>query len=676
MATRTWGVIFLILVGASTAYMLAYKVESFPPYFFCDEAINGLDADYLIKTGRDSAGVAWPVVFRGLGEYALSATVYFQIPFNYAFGMNEESVRLRTVCTSLFGIGIIAYFMWIWGYRHYAWVPFFVFSVSPHWYLHSRTGFEYITAAVFYVSFFCVYMHALREGKSKWLLLAAVAAAVCFYSYTPARGWIAGSVLLLVLANWRFHWEHKGASFSAVGVGLIMMVPFLKFAFNHPGEAQKRLNAIGFYEFKEMGFLGKITHLAEGYLTVLDPRYWFTLAGTMQGVGERHYIPGLNSIPLWLGLFFAVGVFVIFRSFLSIQKRSFLCFLLAVPLPASLVTVNHERVIAVGALYVIVCIIGIVWILKCFSRALSGAGWVVTVLAVIFSLVYQISFHTYVHTDTAARYADYGFYGTQSGAREVYSWIDGNIDDYDIVHLSQGTFNAPDVMADFYLSKHKSTRVLNVFSKSIWDGSHDLVKPEIWIMSTQEVLEWSKSDAPINIDMLHTLADPAGKPLYEVIKLSAQAEYSKWRSEKIAAAQLRRKTLQVSSVIVGGDHFSISHPMLASGSMENLFKNQNGVVVRVDQINPAGFIFTFSPRVMDELVVTLTHTAQARITVTAVYGDLPEIIATKDFVSDRGDSPEIKFPLPARRTGELRMTVYLPDGGPDASPHLGGIRIR
>jgi 4-amino-4-deoxy-L-arabinose transferase-like glycosyltransferase len=676
-AIKNCGVLFLILLAASSAFLFSYRIDSFPPYFFCDEAVSGLDAECLIKTGHDSAGVAWPVVFRGLGEYALSATVYFQIPFNYVLGMNEESVRLRTVSTSLFGLGAVACFMWIWGYSRYAWIPFFVFSISPFWYLHSRTGFEYVAAAVFYIVFLCSYIHAVGDGKTKWLLAAAFFAGVCFYCYTPARGWIVCAVLLLGLVNWRYHWSNRRMCAAAIGLGLVVLCPFIVFSISDPDAAQRRLNAVGFGEFKALNTYNKFVHVAEGYMAVLDPRYWFTLKGTLQGVGPRHYIPGLNSIPLWLVLFFALGAAVIiFCNISRIRQRSFVCFLLAVPLPASVVTVNHERVMPVGAIYLLVCVIGLVWAFERLARYLPKRGWIVPGVAVVFSLIYQFFFHAYVHKDSAARYGNYGFYGTQSGSRALYGWILNNEKIFNKIYIAQGTFNGPEVMAGFYLPKGVYSKVINGFQKNIWDGSREITEKELWIASRDEIDEWRELRSPIQIRSLAILEDPAGNPLYEIVELSVQDGYSSWRYNKIAAKQLRKSTLEISVISVGKDRFTVSHPPFASGSIETLFRNQAGVVARVDEINPAMFIFKFSPRVLKEMIVTLTHTSKAIISINAVNDGVSELVDVKEFVSARGDSPVIKFFLPDTPTSELRMTIYLSDSGPDASPHLAGIKIR
>jgi hypothetical protein len=188
-----------VTIIAYLGFMIS-TLTDFPAYFFCDEAVHGLDAQYLISTGADMHGSVWPVFFRGLGDFPLSLTVYLQIPSVLSLGLNEFSVRLTTVFVSLIGIaaayGILRYMYCV----PYAYIVIPLLMVSPFWFLHARTGFEYIPATSFFLAFLLSYCLAFTKNH-RFILSFSVFAAATFYSYTPGRGWIIGTIALLILFN-------------------------------------------------------------------------------------------------------------------------------------------------------------------------------------------------------------------------------------------------------------------------------------------------------------------------------------------------------------------------------------------------------------------------------------------------------------------------------------------
>jgi hypothetical protein len=92
------------LVLCGYLFVTFFNLAGFPPYFFCDEAIAGVDAQSMWETGKDHRGYPWPILFHGLGEYALSLSVYLQIPFVVLLGLDEIAVRSRAAVMSVVGV--------------------------------------------------------------------------------------------------------------------------------------------------------------------------------------------------------------------------------------------------------------------------------------------------------------------------------------------------------------------------------------------------------------------------------------------------------------------------------------------------------------------------------------------------------------------------------------------
>ena len=188
-------------------WLIFEKLATFPIYFFCDEAMLGVDAYALLTTGADYTGASWPFFFYGLGFYSHAISVYFNIPFIALFGLSEFSVRLTTATISVLGVvAIYVLLRYVYKLRS-AWMTFVLFAITPLWFLHSRTGFEYIMAASFFLAFGLFYILAFSRH---WLFVipAAICAAATFYAHTTGRGWVAISLILLFLFNLPEHIKH------------------------------------------------------------------------------------------------------------------------------------------------------------------------------------------------------------------------------------------------------------------------------------------------------------------------------------------------------------------------------------------------------------------------------------------------------------------------------------
>lgn len=97
-------IIFITILGLAV-FLRFYKVTSFPPAPYWEEAALGYDAYSILKTGKDHHGNAWPIVaFESFGDWKPSGYFYAQIPFIKSFGLNIWAVRLPSM---LAGVGLV-----------------------------------------------------------------------------------------------------------------------------------------------------------------------------------------------------------------------------------------------------------------------------------------------------------------------------------------------------------------------------------------------------------------------------------------------------------------------------------------------------------------------------------------------------------------------------------------
>src|SRR3972149_6718864 len=178
-----------LFILAVTIYLVTRLIglTQFPMYFFTDEAIQSQSMIDLIKNGyRDSTGRWLPTYFRNGDYYNLSLSVYLQwLPF-ILFGKSAVAARAVSVFVTLIAaisVGIILRDVFK---LKYWWTGTLFLSITPAWFLHSRTAFETAEFVAFYAGGLCAYLF-YRYKSPRYLYLAIFLGALSFYTYSPAQ---------------------------------------------------------------------------------------------------------------------------------------------------------------------------------------------------------------------------------------------------------------------------------------------------------------------------------------------------------------------------------------------------------------------------------------------------------------------------------------------------------
>lgn len=183
-------------------------LEDFPIYFFTDEAIQAnLAADFVRDGFRNYDGTLFPTYFKNVYYYNLNLSVYLQIIPTQIFG---KSIYVTRAAASLFtllapiSLGLILKRIFK---IQSAWLGVLFLSITPAWFLHSRTVFETSVMVSVYACFLFFYLN-YRVRSPRFLYPALIFAALTAYSYGPGPIIIATTGLLLLIVDARYHWQN------------------------------------------------------------------------------------------------------------------------------------------------------------------------------------------------------------------------------------------------------------------------------------------------------------------------------------------------------------------------------------------------------------------------------------------------------------------------------------
>ena len=214
-------------------------LSSFPIYFFSDEAVQTVLATDLLRDNFSSSdGEFLPTYFYNVDKYSLGTTVYLQVLPYLLFGKSVFVTRLTSLLLTLLAaisVGLILKDIFK---LPYWWCATLLLSITPAWFLHSRTAFETVTMVSFYAAALYFYLR-YRYEDPRFLYLALALFALSFYSYNPGQVVVVVTGLLLLISDARYHWQNRGVALRGLGVLVLLAIPYIRFQITHPAAVEE-----------------------------------------------------------------------------------------------------------------------------------------------------------------------------------------------------------------------------------------------------------------------------------------------------------------------------------------------------------------------------------------------------------------------------------------------------
>ena len=176
----------LVLICVLFLLTRLYKINEIPPSVYWDEASIGYNAYSIAQTGKDEWGESFPLHFRAFGEFKLPVYIYTVAIFVKIFGLNEFSVRFPAVLFSL-GVVMLTYLLSrkISGSIWVGLLSGFFISISPWFFIFSRTGYEATAGLMFYL--LAVYIFLCIRKNYWYIFISTLGFVFSAYSYNSFR---------------------------------------------------------------------------------------------------------------------------------------------------------------------------------------------------------------------------------------------------------------------------------------------------------------------------------------------------------------------------------------------------------------------------------------------------------------------------------------------------------
>lgn len=353
---------FTIIVLAF--FLRIYKIQTFPPGLYSDEASYGYNSYSILKTGGNEYAQKFPLSFKSFGDYKPPLTAYLTIPSIAIFGLNEFAIRLPSALAGTATVAIV-YFLTaeIFKVRRkekgasspelLPLVASFLITISPWNLLFSRSSMLVGVEVMFTSAGLLFFLKGLKNQKL--LIFSAILFCGAIYSYYGARITVTLLVLVLFYIFYKSLKKNPKAVLTALTVGAVFLSPLIFAIVKEPQTLLGRAKTVSI--FFDPGIKLKLleAHNKNGsnYPVLLsrffhNKTYFYTRDALRRysqhfsldflAVNGDHnapfVIPNMGLVYLLDTPFFLYGLFLLIRN-RSPEKMSLLAYLLISPVAAS-----------------------------------------------------------------------------------------------------------------------------------------------------------------------------------------------------------------------------------------------------------------------------------------------------------------------------------------------------
>lgn len=572
---------YWLFIGALLIYLLTRLIalESFPIYFFTDEAVQTVLAqDFIRDSFTNYDHEVFPTYFVNGNQYNLGTSVYFQVIPLLIFGKSIFITRGTSVLITLLAAISVGLIMKRMVKSDYPWLAILVLSITPAWFLHSRTAFETALAVTFYALFLFCYLQ-YRQGSVRFLYAAVGAGALCFYSYSPAQMVMAVSAILLLISDARYHWQQRKYILRAFGIAVLLALPYIRFLIAHGSENIKHLQILQSYWLADLMPLEKLQRYLTQYIRGLNPVYWF-LPNEIDF--SRHVMDGYGHLLKYSLPFFGIGLLVAIRNFRSFTHRALLIALVAAPSGAALVELGITRALFMVIPASMITALGLDAVLRWLKKIRISKA---LLSGVVF--VGLAGFNFYLLNDAVVNgpmwSTDYGLGGMQYGARQLYAEVGNYLSEDPKAHLiiSPSWANGADVVARFFYDDPQPFQLGSIDGYMI--EKKELKPNTVFIMTPDELARVMPSPKFKNIHVIKTLPYPNAEPGFYFVTLDYSDDIDSILEAEISSRSILNET---SLTLADGTQVQAFISTLDMGSPENLVDTNFDSVARTAQANP------------------------------------------------------------------------------------------
>jgi hypothetical protein len=422
--------------------------------------------------------------------------------------------------------------------------------------------------ASFYALFLLFYL--LYRTRSPAYLYAAIAfGAATFYTYSNGQMVMAATAFFLLLSDLPYHLRNWRTILLGLGLAALLALPIARFRMAQPDSLSQHLRAIDSYWFRDISLPEKLAQYARTYAYGLSPQYWFI---PNEHDLVRHRVKGLGHLGLFVLPFFVIGLGICIARIRSAAHRAVLLCALAAPVGAALVDITITRVMAFNVPAALFCTLGLEAVMAFLARLIPGSRPPYGDLRRTLRLAAPVAVFTVMALGSLLllRYgivrgpfwfSDYGLYGMQYGARQLFEELIPEYleDDPDTKIMVSSTWaNGTDMFVRFFLPRALYGRVQMLNVDHYMDARRALDDNTLLVMTPGEYEKALASQKFAAVDVDRIVPYPDGRPGFYFTRLT----YSDKLDDLLAEERTERSQPITEEALIDGQPVQVKHSRL------------------------------------------------------------------------------------------------------------------
>lgn len=581
----------ILFILALTIYAITrlWALDRFPVYFFADEAVQTLYGQNLIAQHfHDAKGMLFPIYVEAAGfRWTPLLPMYLQALTLTLFGKSIAVTRATSAVVSILGALAAGLTLKSVFKARYSWAVILLLTITPAWFLHSRTAFETVMTTAFYACFLLCYL-LYRTKSPRYLYSAVLFGAATFYTYSNAQLIIITAAILLLVSDLPYHLKNWRTLLPGALLTGILAWPLINFRLSQPKAISEHLRAIDSYWFHAIPIQEKLATFIQKYTFGLSPAYWFF---PHELDLPRHRWDHLGHISLIVLPLVLVGLLVCLWRIRRVEYRSIILAGLAVPVGAALAGIGITRVLAFVVPANLLAAVGLEWLLERLKK------WIPPPISalVIFIALAGTSFAMLrsALVNSPVWFKDYGLYGMQYGAKQLFVDAIPQVLEQDPqaqILVTSTWANGADEFIRFFLTSEQQKRVHMESVDSYLFKKLPLDPYKVFIMTASEYEKAAGSPKFKSVKVEHLIPYPDGTPGFYFVRM----EYANNADEIFAAEKEARRKLLVANLQLWGQPVELHYSQIDMGSPELMFDGDHFTLMRGLEANPFILEFTFS----------------------------------------------------------------------------------
>jgi hypothetical protein len=668
----------VLFSAALVVYLLTRLIglSQFPISFLGDEAAQTLYAETLIDNHfRDPvSGIYFPIYVEAAGNrWTPLLPMYIQAATLSLFGKSVLVTRGTSVAVGLLAAIAIGFLLKQIFKARLWWVGVLLLAITPAWFLHSRTAYETVMTTAFFAMFLWFYLR-YREQQSS-VVPALIFGALTFYTYSNAQIIALGAGFLLLLSDFRYHWQQRKALLRATPVAALLALPFIFFILNKPSALGTHLRAVDSYWFHNIPLVEKVLTFLKNYLYGLSPAYWFFPNGADL---PRHHMLDIAQLPISMLPFMIIGLGLCLWRFRDSRYRAVILAGLAVPLGASLVQIGITRVLAFVIPACILMALGMEWLWGQIRTRVHRAlpEWLVAVPIFLILSGMSLGLLRNSLVNGPLWFNDYGLYGMQYGAIQLFEqtipqyWSE----DPDLhFRVSSVWANGTERYLTYFLTKEEQQKVDLISIDGLMSKKYDINANDIFVLTPSEYEKAAASEKFKSVELEKIIPYPDGTPGFYFVRLA----YADNFDQLLEAEKAERRTLKEEEITLDGQPVTIRYSWLDMGVPSQIFDNDPFTLIRGMEANPFILELIFQqPRMIGGITLNLgAMDADLKVELTTQENQAPVYYQESYRQVEEGDILTLSFPNGSLPVTKMHLEIYSPFAGEVANIHIRELKL-